>query len=157
MSEMLRFDQLLERGVPFTRQHLARLEKDNLFPRRVALGKNYVVWIADEIDQWLAERIAARPGASRAIAERPVAAPAQAVDRALDQLRLSGRPLHALRRAGIATVGELARRQVAELLKLKGFGRSCLIEVERRLAAHGLHLGTALKPPADAQREHCEA
>ncbi len=34
-----------------------RLEKAGQFPTRIRLGQNRVVWIADEIEQWIQDRI----------------------------------------------------------------------------------------------------
>ena len=52
----------------------------------------------------------------------------------------SGRVVGALHRAGIGTVGELLKRTAHDLTSLKGFGRSCLVEVREALAGYGLHL-----------------
>ena len=46
--------------VNYTRQHLSRLEKQNLFPRRIHLGENKVGWLEDEIDDWIEARAAER-------------------------------------------------------------------------------------------------
>jgi len=44
------FDELRELGIPYTRVHLARLEKARKFPKRVRLGGgNRVGWFEDEI------------------------------------------------------------------------------------------------------------
>ena len=60
----LRFPDLKEKkGIPYTTVHLRRLEEAGKFPRRVRLGdgKNgAVAWLEDEIDEWGAERAAAR-------------------------------------------------------------------------------------------------
>ncbi|MDP6270253.1 MAG: AlpA family phage regulatory protein [Alphaproteobacteria bacterium] len=40
--------------------HLWRLERAGKFPRRVHLGANRVAWVEAEIDDWIAERLAAR-------------------------------------------------------------------------------------------------
>lgn len=36
--------------------HIARLEKANLFPKRIQLGANRVGWYEHEIDEWIASR-----------------------------------------------------------------------------------------------------
>lgn len=41
------------KGIPYCRVHLARLEKDGLFPARRQLGTNRVVWIEQEVDEHL--------------------------------------------------------------------------------------------------------
>lgn len=60
---MLRFHELKAKGVPWTRVHIMRLENAGKFPRRVPLAENSVVWIEEEVDAWLAGRVAARNGA----------------------------------------------------------------------------------------------
>jgi prophage regulatory protein len=51
--------QLLQR-IPYTIQHIQRLEAQGRFPGRVQVGPNRVAWIESEIDEWLAARVAAR-------------------------------------------------------------------------------------------------
>ncbi len=46
--------------VPYTRQHIGRLERAGKFPRRVQLGENRVAWLESEIEAWIAERAAER-------------------------------------------------------------------------------------------------
>jgi prophage regulatory protein len=48
------------RGITFTRTHLARLENEGKFPKRVYLGAKRIGWVMAEIDEWLAARIASR-------------------------------------------------------------------------------------------------
>ena len=43
--------------VLYSPQHIARLEKAGLFPKRVQLGPNRVGWIESEILDWLQIRI----------------------------------------------------------------------------------------------------
>lgn len=50
--------------VPYTPQHILRLENDGEFPRRVPIGKNRVGWRLVEIEEWLRTRIARRDGQS---------------------------------------------------------------------------------------------
>jgi prophage regulatory protein len=51
-DRLLTFPELKsKKGVPYTRQHLARLEKAGLFPKRVQYGPNRVGWWESEIDQ----------------------------------------------------------------------------------------------------------
>jgi len=57
---LLTFKELREYGVRYCRMHVDRLEKADKFPRRVPLGTNRVAWVADEIVEWVNERIAAR-------------------------------------------------------------------------------------------------
>jgi prophage regulatory protein len=53
------------RIVPYTPQHILRLEKRGLFPRRVRLGANRVGWLLVEIEQWIAARVAERDAAAQ--------------------------------------------------------------------------------------------
>ena len=46
--------------VPFSRQHILRLEKRGRFPRRIRLGDNRVAWLRSEIEQWIDARVAER-------------------------------------------------------------------------------------------------
>ena len=43
--------------VLYSPQHIARLEKAGLFPKRVQLGPNRVGWLYDEVMAWLEERL----------------------------------------------------------------------------------------------------
>ncbi len=45
---------------PYSRQHLARLEQANRWPRRVRLGQNRVAWVYDEVVQHLQKLAAQR-------------------------------------------------------------------------------------------------
>ena len=47
-------------GVPYCFAHIARLEAAGLFPKRVRLGACRVAWIAEEVQNWIDERIANR-------------------------------------------------------------------------------------------------
>jgi prophage regulatory protein len=47
-------------GIPYSPQHIARLEAAGQFPKRIRLGQNRVVWLLKEIEGWLDERIAKR-------------------------------------------------------------------------------------------------
>ncbi len=46
--------------VLYSPQHVARLEKAGLFPKRVVLGPNRVGWVESEVMAWLEERMLAR-------------------------------------------------------------------------------------------------
>jgi len=47
-------------GIPYSPQHIARLEAAGRFPRRLVLGQNRVAWLLSEVEGWLDERIAHR-------------------------------------------------------------------------------------------------
>ena len=46
--------------IPYTPQHILRLEKRGLFPRRIQVGPNRVAWLLSEIEAWVAARICER-------------------------------------------------------------------------------------------------
>jgi prophage regulatory protein len=47
-------------GIPYSSQHIARLEVAGCFPKRVQLGPCRVAWIADEVQDWMDRRVAQR-------------------------------------------------------------------------------------------------
>lgn len=47
-------------GIPYSGQHIARLEAAGAFPKRIRLGQNRVVWLLSEVEAWLDARIALR-------------------------------------------------------------------------------------------------
>jgi prophage regulatory protein len=51
-------------GVPYSFAHIARLEAAGQFPKRVRLGACRVAWLAEEIQNWIDERVATRDMAS---------------------------------------------------------------------------------------------
>ena len=51
----------VNRLVPYTRQHLSRLERAGRFPRRLRLAGTRVAWIEAEITAWIEARAAERP------------------------------------------------------------------------------------------------
>jgi prophage regulatory protein len=50
----------LKELVLYSPQHVARLEKAGLFPKRVQLGLNRVGWVESEVMDWLEQRLALR-------------------------------------------------------------------------------------------------
>ncbi len=74
-------------------------------------------------------------------------------------LGLSVRASNCLESARIGTLGELASKTEAELLRVRSFGKTSLREVRRKLAEHGLGLGMTLAgghlEQAMASPEHC--
>ncbi len=50
----------LKELVLYSPQHIARLEKAGLFPKRVQLGLNRVGWLESEVLEWLEERLKRR-------------------------------------------------------------------------------------------------
>jgi hypothetical protein len=67
-------------GVPWTRQHVRRQEKRGNFPMHVDLGENTVAWLADEVDAYVAQRIAARRIAGPALDDAAAPPPATALE-----------------------------------------------------------------------------
>ena len=51
-------------GIPYSPQHIARLEKAGQFPKRVTLGQCRVAWSYKEICEWIADRVARRDAAA---------------------------------------------------------------------------------------------
>lgn len=47
----------LKELVLYSPQHITRLEKAGLFPKRVQLGSNRVGWVESEVLDWLQERL----------------------------------------------------------------------------------------------------
>ena len=43
-------------GIPYTPQHIARLEKAGKFPRRLQLGQCRVAWLCSAVENWIASR-----------------------------------------------------------------------------------------------------
>jgi prophage regulatory protein len=70
---VLRFKQLkTEKGIPFSRQHIKRLERDGKFPRSVPFGANTEVYVEEEVDRWKAERVAMRDARAAALANQKI-------------------------------------------------------------------------------------
>ena len=40
-------------GIPYSPQHISRLEATGRFPKRIRLGQNRVAWLLDEVEEWL--------------------------------------------------------------------------------------------------------
>ena len=52
-----------EKGIGYSRVHLARLIRAGQFPRPVAVGAGRIAWIEAEIDGWIEARMTAREAA----------------------------------------------------------------------------------------------
>ncbi|HQT86368.1 AlpA family phage regulatory protein [Acidiphilium rubrum] len=59
--KFIRYQQLKDRGIPWTRVHLGRLVRAGEFPAPVNLGGQTIAWVEAEVDAWAAERAASRP------------------------------------------------------------------------------------------------
>ena len=66
--------------------------------------------------------------------------PEHVLNKNVNELELSVRSRKALQRLGVNTVGELATRTEAELLGVKNFGQTSLLEIKQRLTELGLGL-----------------
>ena len=71
----------------------------------------------------------------------------------VNEIELSVRAANCLNNANITTVGELAQKSEAEMLKYRNFGKKSLNEIKQKLTEMGLSLGMTfdadlLKPPA---------
>ena len=55
--------------VPYSRQHILRLEAAGKFPVRVQVGANRIGWILSEVEGWIRARMAARKRAPHAANE----------------------------------------------------------------------------------------
>ena len=51
----------LSEMIPFTRQHILRLEKAGKFPRRIQIGARRVGWLYTEIETWVVAKANGRP------------------------------------------------------------------------------------------------
>ena len=50
----------IETIVPYSMNHIRRLEEAGQFPKRVRVGANRVGWVRAEVEQWLNDRMGAR-------------------------------------------------------------------------------------------------
>jgi len=72
----------------------------------------------------------------------------------VNEIELSVRAANCLNNANITTVGQLAMKSEAEMLKYRNFGKKSLNEIKDKLSALGLQLGmkidsTVMESPAD--------
>jgi prophage regulatory protein len=49
-------------GIPYSHQHIARLEKAGKFPKRIQVGQCRVAWLFSEVEAWMNARLAERDG-----------------------------------------------------------------------------------------------
>ena len=57
---LLDYQALRERGIPWSRVHIARLEAAKKFPLHSDLGAKSIAWFEDEIDDFFEMKAAAR-------------------------------------------------------------------------------------------------
>lgn len=59
--KLIDFKQLKpEKGLSYSRDHLRRKCKAGEFPKPISVSDRRIAWIEDEVDAWLADRIAMR-------------------------------------------------------------------------------------------------
>ena len=60
---VITFNELSDRGIPYSRRQIDRLEKDSSlippFPKRVRIGLNRIGWVAAEIEAYIDAQTAA--------------------------------------------------------------------------------------------------
>ena len=59
--ELIVADEIAQR-IPYSQNHLRRLEAQGSFPKRVRIGANRVAGVRQEIDSWIEARLNARNG-----------------------------------------------------------------------------------------------
>ncbi|MEP0314374.1 MAG: AlpA family phage regulatory protein [Gammaproteobacteria bacterium] len=52
--------KVLKTMVPYSRQHIGRLELAGTFPKRIRLGQCRVGWVYDEVVAWIEQRMTER-------------------------------------------------------------------------------------------------
>ena len=58
---LLSYDELRPlKGIPYSKVHIWRLEREGKFPKRVPLGESRHGWVDTEIDEWITKRMASR-------------------------------------------------------------------------------------------------
>ena len=57
---LLDYQALRERGIPWSRVHVARLEAAGKFPLHIDVGENSIAWFEDELDAFLEKKAAER-------------------------------------------------------------------------------------------------
>jgi prophage regulatory protein len=75
MERLLGWSQL-QPLIPFTRQHIGRLEAKGLFPKRRRLSANRVAWLESEVQAWLDSRQLGGPPQKADLGPKPRPAPA---------------------------------------------------------------------------------
>jgi prophage regulatory protein len=64
---LLTYPELRSHGIPYSEEHVRRLMKSGQFPKAIKLGPHVnarKAWVADEIDAWIAAKIAERDAAA---------------------------------------------------------------------------------------------
>ncbi|MDA8770476.1 AlpA family phage regulatory protein [Planktomarina temperata] len=61
LPELILTSEIVQR-IPYSQNHLRRLEAKGSFPKRIRIGANRVAWVREEIDSWIEARLNARNG-----------------------------------------------------------------------------------------------
>lgn len=59
-ERLISHDDLKAKGIPYSKVHLWRLEKRDVFPKRVPIGASRYGYVESEIDAYVADLIKAR-------------------------------------------------------------------------------------------------
>lgn len=60
MRQLLSFQDLQSRGIPYSRQWIYHLVEAGKFPRPIKVGTRRIAWVGAEIEQWIEECTAER-------------------------------------------------------------------------------------------------
>jgi prophage regulatory protein len=59
-KQLIPYSALVNKGIPYSKPHVWRLEKAGRFPKRVPLGAGRYAYVEAEIDDYVEQKIAAR-------------------------------------------------------------------------------------------------
>jgi prophage regulatory protein len=65
-ARLISYEDLKSKGIPYSKPHLWRLEKQGKFPKRVPIGAGRYAYVEEEIDAYIAQKIAERDARSAA-------------------------------------------------------------------------------------------
>ena len=61
-QRLIPYEALKAKCIPYSKPHLWRLERADKFPKRVNIGPGRYGYVEEEIDQYIAKKIAERDG-----------------------------------------------------------------------------------------------
>ena len=143
MARLLIYPELKrDKGIPYSKKQLDRLEAADRFPKRAVLSHSRVAWSEDEIDAWIARHLAARAVEEKIISPEVLS---KSIDEADSDVGfvLSTRALNYFKNENLNTLGELVQKTKTDLLRSPNLGRKTLDEIVGFLARHSLRLGVA--------------
>jgi predicted DNA-binding transcriptional regulator AlpA len=56
-KRIYRYRDIRDRGINYTPKHIRTLEEQGKFPRRFALGEHSVAYVAEEVEDWISQKI----------------------------------------------------------------------------------------------------